>query len=157
MHVSDVPLGVLVADSHPLAGVPAVSWGDLDGQDLLWFDRELAPGYHDAVPAACRAAGWRPGRLRKGPPRHGLLVAELRHGGAVVALRPHWDRRDGDGLSWVPLAADPPRLRHALVWDPSHDRSDLLAAMAADLRMGGAALLATGGVGFARRRLPHDG
>ncbi|MHA6628100.1 LysR family transcriptional regulator [Pseudonocardia sichuanensis] len=131
--VSDVPLGVLVADTHALAGAAALTWADLDDQDLLWFDRALAPGYHDAILASCRAAGWRPGTLRAGPPRRGLFVAELRHGGAVVALRPRWDRRDGDGLAWVPLAADGPRLRHALVWDPSHDRAGPLAALAADL------------------------
>jgi hypothetical protein len=109
-----------------------VDWGDLGGDDLLWFARELAPGYHDAVLSTCHVAGWRPRHVREGPPRHGLFVAELRHGGAVVALRPRWDLRDGDGLTWLPLPV-PPRLRHALVWPPSHPGAPLLHALAADL------------------------
>ncbi|MFC7740367.1 LysR family substrate-binding domain-containing protein [Nocardiopsis composta] len=118
--VGDAPLGVLVAADHPLAGRDAVHWGDLDGQDLLWFDRGLAPGYHDAVLAECAAAGRRPRRVRSGAARRGLFTADLVHGGAVVALRPRWDARGG--LVWLPLASGAPRLRHALVWDPASPR-----------------------------------
>ncbi|WP_243859558.1 hypothetical protein [Amycolatopsis arida] len=73
-------------------------------------------------------------RVARGPPRHGLFVAELRHGGAVVALRPRWDLRPGDALSWVPLAGDAPRLRHGLVWNPAHERAQHPADLAAHLK-----------------------
>lgn len=130
--VGDEPLGVLVARTHPLAGAADVDWSDLDGNDLLWFDHALAPGYHEAVLSACRAAGWWPRRVREGSARRGLFVAEMCHGGAVVALRPRRDVRDGDGLTWLPLDGAP-RLRHALVWHSSHDDAAGLRALTADL------------------------
>ncbi|RVX45439.1 DNA-binding transcriptional LysR family regulator [Nonomuraea polychroma] len=129
--VSDVPLGVLVSSRHPLAGRDELGWDDLDGQDLLWFDRELAPCYHDAMLDAFRAAGWRPRRVHQGPPRRGLFVAELTHHQSLVAIRPRWDLA-GDNLAWLPVP-DAPRLRHALVWSPSHRAAERLAGLAAYL------------------------
>ncbi|WP_436776419.1 LysR family transcriptional regulator [Yinghuangia sp. YIM S09857] len=115
--VGDAALGVLVGDHHPLANRPTVRWTDLDGQGLLWFDRKLAPEYHDDVLAACRAAGWQPTEVRQGPPRAGLFTAELRHRPGLVALRPDWAACDG--LRWIPLAGPGvPRVRHALAFAP---------------------------------------
>lgn len=131
--VSDVALGVLVADAHPLAARADLEWPDLDGQDLLLFDRALAPGYHDALLSTCAAAGWRPNRIRVGPPRHALFVAELLHGDAVIALRPHWDLREGDGLRWLPIRKSAPRVRHALTWSSSNDVSQRLRRIATGL------------------------
>ncbi|GAA2775766.1 LysR family transcriptional regulator [Nonomuraea dietziae] len=130
--VSEARLGVLVSRDHPLAARPRASWADLDGQELLWFDRRLAPGYHEAVLSACRQAGWRPVRVREGAARHGLLAAELSHGGALVALRPRWDMREGDGLTWLPLCGGP-SVRHALVWDPAREHAGRLHDLAAHL------------------------
>ena len=113
--VSDVPLGVLTSAGHPLAGAGPLEWDALAGQELLWFPRDLAPGYHDAVMSACHAAGWWP-RLRARPPRRALFTAELRSGeGELVALRPRTSLDDGAGLAWRPLTGAP-RLRHAVVW-----------------------------------------
>uniref|UniRef100_UPI0031D4EC8C LysR family transcriptional regulator n=1 Tax=Saccharothrix mutabilis TaxID=33921 RepID=UPI0031D4EC8C len=127
--VSDAALGVLVADTHPLAGCDEVEWADLTGRDLLLYDRDLAPGYHDALLGACAARGWRP-TVRSGPSRRSLFVAELRHGGDAVALRPRWDR--SEGLHWAALRSAP-RVRHALVWSPAHDQADRLATLARKL------------------------
>ncbi|MEU8895451.1 LysR family transcriptional regulator [Nocardia sp. NPDC048505] len=128
--VSDVALGVLLSAANPLAARTALDWSDLDGLDLLWFDRDLAPGYHDATLTAIRRAGWRPRRIRRGPPRRALFLAALRRGD-VVALRPRWDAAL-DGTVWRELPA-PPRLRHALVWDPAHPDAARLADLAAGL------------------------
>ncbi|WP_020629779.1 LysR family transcriptional regulator [Amycolatopsis alba] len=124
--VSERPLGVLVSDTHPLARLEDVGWDDLTGLDLLLYERELAPGYHDALLAECAAAGWRPAHVRSGPPRRTLFVAELRHGGDVVALRPR--EEPAEGLRWLPLR-EAPVVRHALVWDPAHASSDRIAAL----------------------------
>jgi DNA-binding transcriptional LysR family regulator len=132
--VSDAALGVVVAAGHRLAGRDEVGWGDLSGSALLWFARELAPGYHDDVLDACRDAGWVPAQVRPRPPRRSLFVAELGGGDDVVALRPAGDAHAEHGLCWIPLAGPAPRLRHALVWRASHPRAPLLAALAADLR-----------------------
>ncbi|MGW4162164.1 LysR family transcriptional regulator [Streptomyces sp. NPDC004788] len=123
--IHDEPLGVLLAPGHPLAARGAIDWADLEGQELLWFRRELAPGYHDAVLAACHAAGWRPA-VRAVPPRRALLLAELGSGDPVVALRPR-PAAEEPGLTWRPLAQDPPRLRLALAWSSDLPHSGLRA------------------------------
>ncbi|MEV0324641.1 LysR family transcriptional regulator [Streptomyces sp. NPDC050658] len=115
--VSDEPLGVLMAERHRLAAAGTtvrLTWDDLFEEQLLWFPREFAPGYHDDVLAACHAAGWWP-RLRARPPRRALFTAELRAGRDLIALRPRTALADGTGLAWRPLSGAP-RLRHALVW-----------------------------------------
>ncbi|MEV0249545.1 LysR family transcriptional regulator [Nocardia sp. NPDC050712] len=127
--VSDRPLGVLVSTAHPLAD-RAIEWADLAGQDLLWFDRDLAPGYYDATLDALARAGWRPRRIRVGPPRRALFRAELAQP-QVIAIRPRWDE-SLDGVVWRALP-DPPRLRHALVWDAAHPNAARLAELAAHL------------------------
>ncbi|RSM57434.1 LysR family transcriptional regulator [Amycolatopsis sp. WAC 01376] len=124
--VSERPLGVLVSDAHPLARSEDVGWEDLTGLDLLLYERKLAPGYHDALLADCAAAGWRPAQVRAGPPRRSLFVAELRHGGDVVALRPR--EEPAEGLRWLALR-EAPVVQHALVWDPAHESSDRIAAL----------------------------
>ncbi|MFE6610518.1 LysR family transcriptional regulator [Amycolatopsis sp. NPDC057786] len=124
--VSERPLGALVSDAHPLARPDAVGWEDLTGLDLLLYERKLAPGYHDWLLAGCATAGWRPAHVRAGPPRRSLFVAELRHGGDVVALRP--SEEPAEGLRWLPLR-EAPVVRHALVWDPAHESSDRIAAL----------------------------
>jgi len=127
--VSERPLGVLVSEAHPVARLDHVGWDDLGGLDLLLYDRELAPGYHDKLLAT---VGWRPPRVRIGPPRRSLFAAELRHGGDVVALRPR--EEPAEGLRWVPLR-EAPVVRHALVWNPAHESSGRIGELASRLGM----------------------
>ncbi|MFC9970880.1 LysR family transcriptional regulator [Spirillospora sp. NPDC127200] len=123
--VGDAPLGVLVSDRHRLADQHAVTFTDLDGQELLWFDRDLAPGYHDYVLAVCRAAGWAPIRIRERAARSGLFAAELHHSPNLIALRPQWSTVPG--TKWIPLADRAPRLRHVLAFVRTDLVNDLLA------------------------------
>ncbi|MEV6275845.1 LysR family transcriptional regulator [Nocardia sp. NPDC051832] len=95
--IADAELGVVVAADHRLAGRDALRWTDLDGSALLWFARSAAPGYYDAVRAAWTRAGWQPTAVRASSPRRALFSAELGFGGDVLALRPAWDVRPGDG------------------------------------------------------------
>jgi DNA-binding transcriptional LysR family regulator len=124
--VHDEPLGVLMADGHRLAAREAVAWRDLAGERLLWFDRGLASGYHDAVLDACRAAGWDP-ETRVSTARRAVARAELTSGEQIVALRPAWAAEPG--LVWRPIAGDAPRLRFALAWrrDAGHASAEAIA------------------------------
>lgn len=127
--VHEEPLGVLMAAGHPLAERTEIGWADLDGQDLLWFPRDLAPGYHDDVLAACHRGGWRP-RVHIVRARRSITLAELTGGDPIVALRPVSDIVPG--LVCRPLVPDPPVLRYALAWpgDACHPGP---AALARDL------------------------
>ncbi|GAB2637177.1 LysR family transcriptional regulator [Nocardia goodfellowii] len=131
--VADAELGVVVATEHRLAGHQTVDWTDLDGSALLWFARSSAPGYHDAVRASWTRAGWHPTAVRASSPRRTLFTAELCFGGDVVALRPAWEVRPGDGLTWIPFAAEAPRIRYALVWNAADSAAVRYREIAADL------------------------
>ncbi|WP_433683960.1 LysR family transcriptional regulator [Nocardia sp. CA-119907] len=131
--IEHAELGVVVASGHRLAGRDAVRWADLEGSALLWFARSSAPGYHDAARDSWVRSGWRPVDVREGPPRRVLFAAELRYGGDIVALRPVWDVWPGDGLVWVPFAADALRIRYALVWNPADSFAARYREIAADL------------------------
>jgi DNA-binding transcriptional LysR family regulator len=54
------PLRLAVGDRHPLAAAPSVALPGVAGERFELWPREMAPGYHDAIVAACRAAGFEP-------------------------------------------------------------------------------------------------
>ncbi|GAA2047154.1 LysR substrate-binding domain-containing protein [Nocardiopsis rhodophaea] len=128
--VQDVPLGVVMSAAASLADRAAVSWDDLAGHELLWFRRDRAPGYHDAVLNACHAGGWRP-RLRVSAARRAVTRAELA-GGPVVALQPESVHSGDASLAWRPLANGAPRMRVALAWR-GDERHPVFSAIARDL------------------------
>ncbi|MFC9997309.1 LysR substrate-binding domain-containing protein [Nocardia sp. NPDC127526] len=131
--VADAELGVVVAADHRLAGREAVRPVDLDGSALLWFARSSAPGYYDAVREWWTRSGWHPAVVHESAPRRTLFTAALTHGEDVVALRPRWDVRPGDGLAWLPLIADPPRIRYALTWNATDSAAPRYREIADDL------------------------
>ena len=51
---------VAVAENHPLAGNEQVELSALRSETLELWPRGMAPGYHDAIVAACRTAGFDP-------------------------------------------------------------------------------------------------
>jgi DNA-binding transcriptional LysR family regulator len=57
---------VVVGASHPLARRRHVALGDLAGETLELWPRDLAPAYYDAVLADCHAAGFEPA-VREAP------------------------------------------------------------------------------------------
>ena len=69
------PLAVLLAEDHPLAAVDPIPVGLLEGETLLLFPRELAPGYYDRVIAACEQSGFQP-RIKTfaDPPPQAMLA-----------------------------------------------------------------------------------
>ncbi|MEV6431657.1 LysR family transcriptional regulator [Nocardia sp. NPDC051463] len=129
--VSEEPLGVLVGAEHRLAAAGAVEWPDLVSEDLLWFRRELASGYHDAVLQVCHRNGWYP-RLRIATARRSITLAELAGDPGLVALRPRRDGAHESGLVWRPLSSDAPKLRLGLVF-PRDTRHQALPRLATDL------------------------
>ncbi|MET8778178.1 LysR family transcriptional regulator [Nocardia sp. NPDC004654] len=131
--IAEAQLGVIVAAGHRLAERHAVRWADLDGSALSWFARSAAPGYHDAIRESWLRAGWQPSAIGASAPRRALFAAELAHGGDVVALRPAWDVRPGDGLVWLPFVEDSPSIRYALAWNPADSAASRWCRMVADL------------------------
>lgn len=72
-----------VGEEHPWVGRGAVRLSELADEELVLWGRETAPGYHDAVLAACRQGGVEP---RLGEPSSGSTVWGAIAQGAGVGL-----------------------------------------------------------------------
>jgi DNA-binding transcriptional LysR family regulator len=108
------PFVAAVAETHPLAGERHIPLAALADQTIELWPQTMAPGYYDAVIAACRDAGFEPqldeqaagstvwGNIARGR-GVGLVVGSLRH-------------QLPRGLMLIALAAPAPPLAIDLVW-----------------------------------------
>jgi DNA-binding transcriptional LysR family regulator len=108
------PFVAAVADDHPLAAEREVRLAALAGQTIELWPQAMAPGYYDAVVAACRDAGFEP-RLDEqaaGSTVWGNIARGRGVGLVVGSLRYQLPR----GLALIKLAAPAPALAIDLVW-----------------------------------------
>jgi DNA-binding transcriptional LysR family regulator len=108
------PFVAAVADDHPLAAEREVRLAALAGQTIELWPQAMAPGYFDAVVAACRDAGFEP-RLDEqaaGSTVWGNIARGRGVGLVVGSLRYQLPR----GLALIELAAPAPALAIDLVW-----------------------------------------
>lgn len=115
------PVVALLADSHPLAGNPAIELRELASEGFLLFPRELAPRLHDFMVGLCRRAGFEPVMRRES--FHSGWELQILADVDVVALAPSSVALElPEGIVPV-LVSDPPdRLETAIVCrqdDPS--------------------------------------
>jgi DNA-binding transcriptional LysR family regulator len=76
-------LAALLSSHHRLADTHAISLGELRGETLLLFPRQLAPTYYDRILAACEEAGFEP-RIQAFPdPPVNAMLARLSAGREV--------------------------------------------------------------------------
>jgi DNA-binding transcriptional LysR family regulator len=54
------PLAALVGEHHPLAARHRIALAELRNETFELWPREMAPGFYDAIVAACRAANFEP-------------------------------------------------------------------------------------------------
>ncbi len=96
-----------VPRDHPLAERRALALTELAAEDLVLFERALAPGLYDAILAACVAAGFSPQIAHHAPQKTSALM--LAAGGAGIALVPgSLTGIHADDLVMVPLAGAQP-------------------------------------------------
>jgi DNA-binding transcriptional LysR family regulator len=108
------PFVAAVADNHPLATQPHIALAGLADQTVELWPHAMAPGYYDAVLAACRDAGFEP-RLddqAAGSTVWGNIARSRGVGLVVESLRYQLPR----GITLVPLTAPAPTLAIDLVW-----------------------------------------
>lgn len=108
------PFVAAVAENHPMAGEHEIPLAALSDQTIELWPQTMAPGYYDAVIAACRDAGFEP-RLDEQAAGSAVWgnIARGRGVGLVVGSLRHQLPR---GLTLVPLAAPAPPLAIDLVW-----------------------------------------
>jgi DNA-binding transcriptional LysR family regulator len=108
------PFVAAVADNHPLATQPHIALAGLADQTVELWPHAMAPGYYDAVLAACRDAGFEP-RLddqAAGSTVWGNIARSRGVGLVVESLRYQLPR----GITLVPLTGPAPTLAIDLVW-----------------------------------------
>lgn len=119
LEVRREPFVVALPDAHALAGAAALTVAQLADEDFQLWPRELTPGYHDAVVAACRDAGFEP-RLRdvaSGATVWGNIAAGRGVGLVVGSLAEQLP----PGITLVPLVQPGPFLIFDLLWSTEHE------------------------------------
>ena len=109
------PMVVIMHREHPLAGLAAVDFPDLVGQDLLLFRRENGPGHHDQVLDVCRRNGWQP-RVRTQSAHPSIFQTQLGSGDPVVALKAAWTPDDDLQLVRRPFVGPAPTVTLVAAW-----------------------------------------
>ncbi|SDD10390.1 LysR family transcriptional regulator [Actinokineospora iranica] len=117
-YVAAVPAG------HPLAARAAIGLAELSDEPFVLFPRDLGPGLHGRILAACQAAGFTPKVAQEAVALQ--TIAALVVGGVGVALLPASARAvPRSGVGYLDLA-DPPTHELALI----HRRADVSPVLA---------------------------
>ncbi|MEJ8279481.1 LysR family transcriptional regulator [Pseudonocardia spirodelae] len=126
-------LGAAVPVDHPLAGHDHIDMADLAEEDWVLMPGQSA--LRSVILTACHGAGFRPRIAQE--VKDPYVVLSLVAAGLGVSLAPTCVRpiMPADAV-WVPLAAPPPELHSALLWDPARST----AAVRALLDVAGAVL-----------------
>ncbi|MFX0578430.1 LysR substrate-binding domain-containing protein [Nocardia nepalensis] len=123
-----------ITDLQTAEQLPRLRGGALDAGVLL-LPADVAGLHHVTIEHAELGVVVATGHRLAG--RHAVRWADL-EGSALLwfarsSVRPVWDVWPGDGLVWVPFAADALRIRYALVWNPADSFAARYREIAADL------------------------
>ena len=109
------PLGVLVADGHRFAAMPAVPVARLATEPLLFAEEERAPEFNQFVIELCRSVGFTP-TLYRGTVGSILASVDLVWQGRCVLCAPSSCVPTVAGMVWRPLVDPPSRYPWSLLW-----------------------------------------
>lgn len=85
-HITDEPILVGLPRTHPLAAAPTVALADVADDDIVLFDRTLAPAMYDAILAAFSEAGVEPRIVHHAPQKASAMM--LAAGGGGITFVP---------------------------------------------------------------------
>ncbi|GGL08925.1 LysR family transcriptional regulator [Mangrovihabitans endophyticus] len=109
------PMGVLVAEDHPMAGRPTATVAALAEETLLFADEDRAPELNAFVAEVCRGAGFFP-RTFPGTVQDPRAAVDLVARGCCVLCVPASAVTTAPGVVWRPLASPVPRYPWSLLW-----------------------------------------
>ncbi|MDN3357748.1 LysR substrate-binding domain-containing protein [Actinomadura sp. DC4] len=132
----DVPLGVVLPRTSPLARLREVGLGDLAGHGLILAPRTTAPGWYDHVLEVCREHGFTPSLLRHARNPEFLLGLVL--GGHGVAFEQETLARREPRVAWRALTDGPLLRTVSAAWpaDMTHPAVLRFATTAAEVIAG---------------------
>jgi DNA-binding transcriptional LysR family regulator len=126
------PLGVLLAQGHPLAAGP-VPIAALAGERLLLGPEERAPEFDEFVNELCRSAGFSPARY-PGSVTSAQVAADLVLQRRCVLCLPSSCVPALPGLVWQPLVAPAARYPWSVLWRVD-DRAEQVSAFVRSARL----------------------
>jgi DNA-binding transcriptional LysR family regulator len=109
------PMGVLVAQRHPLADLESVPVGRLDDELLVLTEESRAPEFNEFVGEMCRLAGFIP-TLYPGTVQSVRCAADLVSDGQCVACVPRSCGTVSSPTRWVPLVHPVALYPWSLLW-----------------------------------------
>jgi len=109
------PLGVLVAEGHHFAELPAVPVGGLATEPLLFAEEARAPEFNQFVIELCRSVGFTP-TLYRGTVDSILASVDLVLQGRCVLCAPSSCVPTAAGMVWRPLVDPTSRYPWSLLW-----------------------------------------
>ncbi|MFI7487966.1 LysR family transcriptional regulator [Micromonospora echinaurantiaca] len=129
----DVPVGVLLPRTSPLARAREVELAALAGLDLVTAPRATAPGWHDHLLDVCRRHGFTPARVR--PARNPEFLFGLVLAGGGVAVEPAALGRREPRIAWRPVAGAPLVKRTSAAWPrrAAHPAAPMVGQLAAEV------------------------
>ncbi len=132
LEVRREPFVAAVPAAHPLAARESITVADLAEEDFQLWPRELTPGYHDAVVAACRDAGF---EIRLGDPASGSTVwGNIAAGRGVGLVVGSLRQQLPPGIALVPITQPGPALIFDLLWSLDHESAATARAQEAVAR-----------------------
>jgi DNA-binding transcriptional LysR family regulator len=105
---------VAVGESHRLAGRKEIDLATLRGETLELWPYEMAPGYYDAIVAACRAAGFDPKIDQHGA--GSTVWGYIAHGRGIGLVVSSLIEQLPAGVALIDLAPPRPMLTVNAVW-----------------------------------------
>jgi DNA-binding transcriptional LysR family regulator len=127
------PLGVLVAEGHPLATQPVVPVATLAAEPLLLAEEARAPEFNQFVTELCRSVGFIP-TLYRGTVesiRASFDLVLQRH---CVLCAPSSCVAPPTGIVWRPLVAPPSRYPWSVLWR-TNESSEYVRALVRSARV----------------------
>ena len=85
-HLLDEPILAAVPHTHPLAEAARARLADFSEDDIVLFERSLAPAIYDSILVACTEAGFSPSIVHHAPQKASAMM--LAAGGAGVTFVP---------------------------------------------------------------------
>ncbi|AQS89191.1 LysR family transcriptional regulator [Neoasaia chiangmaiensis] len=88
---------------------------DISDEPFILFERELGPGFYDAIIAACQQAGFTP-RLGQSAPQIAATVPMVAAGMGVSIVPAYLDQIHAEGATFHPIVGPAPRSTIALAF-----------------------------------------
>ncbi len=112
--VVEEPLVVALPTHHRLAQKRVLSFDDLRGEAMFWFERRLNPGFYDHCQAIFEQLDFKPNTIPE-PPEHHILLGLIAEGQGIALISASLQNVKRKGVSFRALNVGSNRLSMGIV------------------------------------------